>query len=133
MDKSKFDDKKEWRKFGFTVAAILALLATVNWIRGHHAYPVLLAAGGGLALAAGILPLVLKPVYILFLYLGEALGWFMTRVILSILFFVILTPVSWISKLTGKKYFAMRPNNSRESYWLDIDESSDVDHYEKQY
>jgi hypothetical protein len=133
MDKSKFDDKKEWRKFGFTVAGILVVLAAINGFRGLHAYPYLLGIAGGLVLFGAVVPILLKPVYILFLYLGELLGWVMTRVILSILFFVILTPVSWLSKLSGKRYFAMRPDTSKETYWLDVEESSDVDHYEKQY
>ena len=133
MDKSKFDDKKEWRKFGFTLAVILAILAAINGFRGHDAYPFLLGMGAGAALFAAAVPIVLKPVYIFFLYLGEVLGWVMTRVILSILFFVILTPVSWLSKLSGKKYFAMRPGASKETYWEDVTEPTDVEHYEKQY
>ncbi len=133
MDKSKFDDKKEWRKFGFILAGILAVLAAINGFRGHQAYPFLLGMGAGAALFAAVVPILLKPVYIFFLYLGEVLGWIMTRVILSVLFFVILTPVSWLSKLSGKKYFAMQLDVSKETYWEDVTEPADVEHYEKQF
>lgn len=57
----------------------------------------------------------------------------MTRVILTLLFYVILTPVSLLSKLTGKVYLVMRPDKDQQSYWLDVEDSDDPGHYDNQY
>jgi hypothetical protein len=47
------------------------------------------------------------------------MGWLMTRVILCILFFVILTPTALLLRLLGKDLLNMKfDRNSSQSYWL---------------
>ena len=41
----------------------------------------------------------------------------MTRIILSILFYVILTPIGLISRLFGKQFVELRWDKSNDSYW----------------
>ena len=104
MDKSKFNDKNEWRKFGIGLAIILAVIATVQLIIGRDLYLYFYIAGV-LSLTIGLaIPILLKPIFILFSYIGFVLGWFMTRVILSILFYLIFTIIGVASKLFNKTF-----------------------------
>lgn len=133
IDKSKFNIKSEWRKFGFVLAGFFLVAGGINWFKGHGAYPKLWGLSVLVLVIALVFPVLLKPIYIGFLYLGEWLGWLMTRIILSVLYYVILTPLSLISKLTGKTYLTMRPDKNQDSYWNEVTETAEVSHYDNQY
>jgi hypothetical protein len=63
------------------------------------------------------------------------MGWLMTRAILSVLFFVILTPTALLLRLLGKDLLNMKfDRNSSQSYWLarSADQSQKPD-YTKQF
>lgn len=50
------------------------------------------------------------------LLIGAVLNWVMTRVILIVLFFVILTPMALIARALGKR-FLIPTDRACESYW----------------
>ena len=134
MDKSKFNDKKEWRKFGIGVAAILAVIATIQLIIGKDLYIYFYSVAIFFLVFGLILPIIIKPVYILFSYLGFVLGWFMTRVILSILFYIIFTPIGLILRLFGKNFLDLKIDKKAETYWLDKKiETINKIHFERQF
>ena len=107
MDKSKFNVKREWRKFGIALGIILAIIATILLIKGKSTY--LYFYGGGLfaVLTALVVPIIMKPVFILFLYIGHGLGFVMTRLILGILFYLVITPIGLIARLFGKQFLSV--------------------------
>jgi hypothetical protein len=119
MDKSKFNDQKEWRKFGIGLGVILCVIAGVHLLKGHPGYRYFFGAGALTALAAIAVPILVKPVFIFFSYLGVVLGWFSTRLILTVIFFVLLTPISIILKLTGKKFLTIGADRTLPTYWID--------------
>lgn len=51
------------------------------------------------------------------LLIGSAINWVMTRVILTILFFGILTPVALFARISGKQFLDTKKDPSRKSYW----------------
>ena len=75
IDKSKFKNKKEWRKFGIALAAFLFLLAAVLYIRHSEAYLYLSGAGVFISLSALVFPWLIKPLFIFFSYFGYVMGW----------------------------------------------------------
>lgn len=134
MDKPNFSDKKEWRKFGLGVAAILSGIATIQIIKSNPLYIWFYSIGGFFLVTGLLVPVLLKPVYILFSYLGLVLGWIMTRIILSVLFFIILTPIAWISRLTGKRHLIMRPEPELDTYWIPAEKrESTAKEFERQF
>lgn len=64
---------------------------------------------------------VLKKLFNIWMMFAHALGWVNTRIILSLVYFVIITPLSLAFKLLGND-----PMNRRfepvESYWLEREE-----------
>jgi hypothetical protein len=126
--------RRDLRRFGITMCIALAVLAALLFWRGKGIYlylgllsPVFLILG----LAA---PVVLRPVHRAWMSLAYVLGWVMTRVILSLLFFLGVTPVGLLGRLLGKKFLDVGMQDARETYWIARDQKdSDPSRYEKQY
>ena len=134
MDTSKFNDRKEWRKFGIGLGIILAVIGGVQLLKGRSAYPYFLCAGGLTALAGILTPILVKPVFILFSYLGVVLGWISTRVILAAIFYLLLTPIAVVMKLAGKKFLTMKADRNLTTYWIDRNKHfNDTESFENQF
>ena len=132
MDKSKFSDKTEWKKFAIGVAIILSVVATVQWYLDVTIYPYVFISAFIILLLGLLIPVVIKPLFIVFSYLGFVLGWIMTRVILSLLFYLVFTPISLILKLTGKHLLDTSIAKNQESYWIDRPDEQEID-FTKQF
>ena len=134
MDKSKFNDKKEWKKFGIVLAVILGILGAILWFKGKPAFIHLFSISGFSLVTAFLLPIILKPVFIFFSYFGFGMSWFMTRIILTILFYFVFTPINLFSRLFGKKYLITYMDKKKESYWENVNEErSEKINYERQF
>ena len=133
MDKSKFNIKTEWKKFGIALGIILSIIATILFIKEKSLYIYFYGAGIFFIVAALAVPIFVKPVFILFLYIAHVMGWVMTRVILSALFYLVITPIGLILKLFGKKFLDMKFSQEKESYWIETSEEEGVKSYEIQY
>jgi carbamoyltransferase len=134
IDKSKFKNPREWRKFGIGLSIILVIIATIELMTGLYVvFPIYLTAGAVLV-SALLFPLILKPSFILFSYVAFALGWVMTRVILSIFFFLVLTPISFFSRLFRKRYLQLEFGTNKATYWkVHREQTASKHHFEKQY
>src|SRR5262249_34664210 len=100
---------EELRKFGFIFAGILIFLLGLlipywkhheipNW-SFHKAWPFYI--GMPVALLATVWPAALRPLYVVWMKFGAVMGFINTRIIMSVFFFVLLTPIAWIFKLLG--------------------------------
>ena len=62
------------------------------------------------------------------------LGWFMTRVILSLLFYVIITPIGLVLRIFGKDFLEIKKESVQGSYWNQRDSNLEKNqNYEKQF
>jgi carbamoyltransferase len=134
MDKFKFKDRKEWRKFGIGLSIILMILGTIQWIIGKSLFPFVYLTAGIVLTSGFLFPVLLKPLFILFSYIGFALGWVMTRVILSAFFYLVFTPIGLFSRLFRKRYLQMKFGSNDSSYWKNHrEQTASKEHFEKQY
>jgi hypothetical protein len=138
MAKADADARKKQRRklrnFGLTVGIAFGVLAALLFWRekAHYIYfAVISVVFLGLAL---LIPAVLKPVERVWMTAAGAMGWFMTRVILTILFFVVFTPIGLIARLCGKDFLGLKMDRSAASYWI-YREARDLakEDYEKQF
>ena len=87
------------RRFGLTVGGAFAVLAALTWWRGRE---VLMYAfgtlGGLLALAGLILPTYLGPVERAWMALAHAISRLTTPIVMSVIYFLVLTPVGLIRR-----------------------------------
>jgi len=134
MDKSKFNDKIEWRKFGIALAVLLFIISAVQYFKQIELYSYFLVASVLFLLSALALPILIKPVFIIFSYIGFGMGWVMTRIILFILFYLFITPISILARKFGNRFLDLRFDRSKESYWLPVkDNKNNRENFEKQF
>ena len=99
-----------------------------------ESFQIFLAIGISLFFTAIALPSVLKPVYWIWMIFAIILGWFMTRVILSLLFYVVFTSIGLTLRFFGKQFLELRLDKSKESYWnFRTEEHLKKENYEKQF
>jgi len=110
-------DKKELKKFGITIGIVSILIAIALFIYSKSSAPYFLTIGGVLIASAYTFPKILLPVQKVWMALAVVLGFIMTRVILSILFYVIITPITFISKLFNKDFLNLKIEKEKKSYW----------------
>ena len=58
-----------------------------------------------------------KKIYDYWMLFAKALGWVNTRILLSLMYFVIFTPFRIISVIIGKDFLDRKIEKDRESYW----------------
>ena len=104
----KFDEKmiaqKQLRSFGLLMAGLFLVIGL--WplvLRGEAIRTWGVGISGVWGFVALTMPNLLTPVYTIWMKFAEKLGWFNTRVILSLIFFVVVTPISFVMKACRKK------------------------------
>jgi len=111
------ETNKDLRKFGLTVGGVLAALAAVLFYFERPSAIYFAIIGGFLILAGIIYPKILKLLNKVWMSLAIVLGFIMSRVILTVLFYLVLTPISFLAKLVGKKFMVLKYNKSANTYW----------------
>jgi hypothetical protein len=109
--------KKDLRNFGLTFGVVLGLLGMALWWKGRDTYAISIGLSIAFFFFAFMLPGVLKPLQKAWMTVAVVIGFFMTKVILSILFFLVFTSIGLGMRLFGKKLLDMKIDKSRESYW----------------
>ncbi len=93
------------RSFGRTVGAVLVLAAVVAaWKRGWdvRGLPTVLGAVGLALVVLGLAaPRVLAPLYRVWMLLAVVMGFVMTRVLLTAVFFLLVTPIGLVRRALG--------------------------------
>jgi hypothetical protein len=109
--------KRDCRNFGISVGIVLLIIGGFLLWKERPAAPWFLGIGGTLAVLGLVVPMVLKPLQKPWMMLAVVLGWFMSRVILSILFFVIFTLIGRIARLFGAKLLDLSFDRNAASHW----------------
>ena len=92
--------KAELRKFGLTVGGAFVVLGGISWWRGHELPPRVLWTLAALLIVPGaIAPAVLGPVHRVWMAFATVLGHVNTRIILTALFYLVMTPIGLIMRL----------------------------------
>jgi hypothetical protein len=110
---------KELRQFALVMTGGLGLIGTAALLKGRPAGPYLLAIAG-LFLLLGILsPKSLRWPYALWMAFAFVLGQIVTTIILTLLFFVVITPMGLLMRLLGKDLLQKRWKQAEaSSYWM---------------
>ena len=126
--------KSDLRNFGITVGIILLVISGFLFWKEKESFQIFLAIGIILFLIAISIPAVLKPVYWIWMIFAIILGWVMTRVILSLLFYVVFTSIGLALRFFGKQFLELRWDKSKDSYWnFKTNEHLQKEKYEKQF
>lgn len=122
------------KKFGFTIGIVLLLLAALLVWLGKPSYPVWGIIGLLFILSSLLFPVILRPFNKIWMSLAIILGWIMTRIILSILFYFALTSLRFIAMIFNKRFLNLKIDPSADTYWEKREKKPfDPSTYERQF
>lgn len=120
------------RRSWFAAALITVIgLNVVLFIRNAGNAEVIIGISAGFFLVSSAVPILLKPVYYVWMILVSVINYFVTRIILFTLFYLMITPLGIILRLTGKDFMGIK--SKRDSYWIKKEDIIDKKQYEKQF
>ena len=110
---------RDLRKFGLTVGGIFVLLSFILFLPKWHRpwYGWLLVPGVPLVILGGVYPRGLKGVYVIWMTLAMLLGAIVSTILLTALFYFLVTPIGFLARLGGKDFLSRKPS-SAASYWI---------------
>lgn len=108
---------REWRKFGLLFLGVFALVAGYLFWKGSPWWWV----GGALAVVSGATglaaPSLLRLPHLWWMKFAGLLGWMNTRILLTLFFVLVLTPVGLVMRLFGRDPLTRRFAKESTSYW----------------
>ena len=108
---------KEARKTSLIVAAVLAIVSTFLFYRGSvRAHFVTACLALLLVLVGLFVPPAAKLFHRVWFTIAFALGWVNSRILLTIIYFLVFVPYGIVSRLAGRDPLGLRQPKS-DSYW----------------
>jgi len=97
------DPKSPERSFGVSVGLVLCAIAAALVWRGHAGRAEVIGLAGAVLLTCGLVyPPILKRPSVVWWRFSRALGQVNARILLTLLFSIVLVPLSLVWRLTGK-------------------------------
>ncbi len=118
-DELKYIDKSDEavKKTGLTLGVVLILIALLLWYLGKTSFIYFSITGGLFIILAFISIPILRPFHKLWMMLALLMGFVMSRVILTILYYIVLTPIGLLAKIVGKKFMPLGFDKKASTYW----------------
>ena len=108
--------KKKLKQFN-VLLGIIFLLLTVHTIFTNINNYTFLYISIFFFIVSFLIPSIIKPLYYVWMIFGTILGWFMTRIIISIFYFTLVTPIAIVGRLFGHKFIDRFWDKRVDSYW----------------
>ena len=111
---------KVLRSFGFTLGTVSLLAAGVLVLFSdtQRLHWVLAGLGAALAVLGLVAPRTLKSLYVPWMGLALVLGVLMTYILLTLVFFLVITPIGLLMRLFGRDPMRRTLARKAESYWI---------------
>lgn len=127
-------DAKELRTFGMTLGIVLGLLGALLLWRNKQIFVYFIAASAGFIASGLLVPSLLRRLHKAWMALSILMGWFMTRVILILLYYLVITPIGLLKRTVTKDSLQRDADGGRGSYWIQREPSeNDMKNYENQF
>lgn len=123
--------KKNLRQFVVLWFLVLSGIGIWQFTQGKSEWIVFCGLGLGIGGFGWFWPFLFKPFYFVWMGLAVLLGAVVSRVVLVVTFYGLITPMSVLFRLFGK---GVIQNKQSESYWIARDDfSSKPEKYERQF
>lgn len=103
------------------------------WKGSSNGY-VWIAGGAGLC-ACRVVPPLFRLIYKLWVGFSVILGYFVSRILMTIIFFTVITPTGLIMRMMGKDPMRRRLDPQAKTYWMAKPRETEIsiEKYEKQF
>jgi len=111
-------DRKALRNFGLLMAGVLLIVGGWLWWKSAATWPGEIAAAVLLAVTGLAAPAILKPIYRIWMIFALILGWVMTRVVLTLVYYLVLTPIGLAGRFFGEHFLHLERSKESATYWV---------------
>lgn len=125
--------KKELRSFGFVMAGAFTIIGGIVWWNDGWATPYLFGIAGFFLVTGLLLPQILRPLEWAWMKLALVLSFVMTRVILTLAFFLMIVPFGLVMRAFGKDLLSLKIDKSKASYWVPVEPDGPGTRFTKPY
>ena len=128
-------ETSDLKKFGLLIGAILFLGSLYLLWKQQHNYAVAgFILGVVFAALAFVRPVVLKPLQRAWMAMAVVMGFVMSRIIVAVIFYGMVTPIGLAGRLAGKKFLELKIDKAAASYWIGRDQAkTEKSAYERQF
>ena len=110
--------KKQLRTFGIALSIFLVLIGLNHFLKGHTPQNLWFWGVGIIVLLFTlVVPISIKPIYKVAIFIAHILGWINTRIILGLIYYLLFTPASLVMKLIGKDPLNRKFDKEAKTYW----------------
>lgn len=109
------------RNFGLVFAAFFALLGVLGLWHGTARWPMWFGLAALMLVLALAVPKILSPLNWIWNKIGLLLHAVLSPIVLGVLFFVCITPIGYLMRMTGNDPLRRRYDPVAESYWITRD------------
>ena len=114
------------KSFGLVFAAAFTVIAFFPLLHGGHVRIWSIVVAAIFLAIALVYPRVLRPLNLLWFKFGILLGKVIAPIVISAVFFVIVTPMALIMRLMGKDPLSRKRNPGADTYWTARDKQADA-------
>jgi len=87
----------------------------------------------GSLLALTLWPPALRPLYLVMSVVGWPIGMAVSVIIMFVIYFLLITPLSLIFRLIGRDALHRKPDPGAETYWIPVSDRPDAARYFRQF
>jgi hypothetical protein len=123
----------ELRKFGLVMTVAWGLLGGILMWRSRPSGTYLVGLAALFLLFAGLAPRLLAPVERGWMKVAEVMSAVMTRVILTLTFYLAITPLGVVRRLMGKDTLGLAADPRLDTYWVPVEPNGPGSRPDKPY
>lgn len=126
---------KTLRQFAILWIVFVAGISLWQWYRHGLGAWFAWTAGGGLliGLLGLIFPQVIRPLFVILSVITFPIGWMVSRIILAIIFYGVVTPIGLAMRLSGRDVLERSFRANQTSYWSNKPQPGAVRRYLQQF
>ena len=122
-------DKKN-KQFGYLFCAVFSFIAIFNFFNSNKINYILILLSIIFLIITIVKPMLFDGISNIWIKFGELLGVFISPIVMALIFFLFLTPLSFIVRLIGKDLLNTK-FSKQKSYW--IKREKNIGTMDKQY
>ena len=121
------------RRYGLVMTAPLLIIGVILVWRGKVGGPYVIGLAFLFLFAALVFPSVLRPVERAWMAMARVLSVVMTYLILTVTFFLVITPMGLILRIFGKDLLQKKFHSANSSYWIPVEPDGPCSRHDKPY
>ncbi|MBK7867906.1 MAG: hypothetical protein IPJ75_13535 [Ignavibacteriales bacterium] len=108
------------KKGGATLGITLIVIATTMfYLTSYKMTGIYLnVIGTALTFLSILVPNTIKSIYKVWMIFALVLGWFVSKIIFTIIFYLVVAPIGFVAKLVGKEFLDLKFSKKATSYWI---------------